>query len=494
MIGSGMKDSRAAIFWAFGVALLVPVWMGTYFPTEDGFAHLAWTEVYRSLAATNSPWAPFYARSVRWNTPNLSYFLLQYALGSVVEPHVAQQLIISLLILAWVGAIHLLSVQLTNTVSLGAFTSLLLIHSSWLYGGYLSFLLGVPPLILALALVGRLVRSNDITKPSLYIALGAIGIIAYYCHLVAAGTFLLLIAIACLKSVRGQPRWVAGLALAGLPAALLVLSYLAGDSLGAGSLRWEPPVKTVERFVGLAFFRGFAAPALGFWLALGLFGAAMAVLCLDAARALARRRIPPVGRFVLVLASALAVLYVVSPEGVGDGYNLKGRFQLILWAWLLPGLPYALSRRSRAVVAAVVALLLAWQIADFSYGVRRFSAVYDAIVARARTIPPGSTIERELDYDHAGFERSFIRVLAHAPEDLAYHCSCVLIAGYHPSTPFYWVSTRSSDTRQAQYHLQISQLPGSPVTLTLVGRDWRLHRARASAVGLSTGSRVVSGR
>jgi hypothetical protein len=465
-----MQGSRAALFWAFGIALLIPVWIGAHFPTEDGFAHLAWTEVYRSLAAPDSPWTPFYTRSAQWNTPNLSYFLLQYTLGAVIEPHVAQRLIITALILSWVGAIHALSVQLTRTISLGAFASLLLIHNSWLYGGYLSFLLSVPPLILALALVVQLVRATDSPKLSLYIVVGTLGIMAYYCHLVASGTFLLLLALACLTLVRGQPRRAAGLALAGLPSVLLVLSYLAADSLGAGGVRWEPPVKTIARFVGLAFFRGFAAPAPGFWLALGLFGAAIAAICLDVARAFAQRRVPAVGRFVLVLAAAFAVLYVVSPEGVGDGYNLKGRFQLILWAWLLPSLPYALSRRSRVVIAAGVTLLLAWQIADFSSSVRRFNTEYDALVAQARTIPAGSTIAWELDYDHAGFERSFIRVLAHAPEDLAYHCGCILIAGYHPSTPFYWVSTRSSDTQQAQYRLQIRQLPGSPVTLTLVSR------------------------
>ena len=83
------------------------------------------------------------------------------------------------------------------------------------------------------------------------------------------------------------------------------------------------------------------------------------------------------------------------------------------------------------------------------------------------SIPPGSTLERTLDYDHAAFDGSFIKVLAHAPEDFAYRCGCVLLAGYHPSTAFYWVRTLAQVNTRPTYRLQIRQMPGGPVTVTV---------------------------
>lgn len=469
------------LFWGFGLALIVPVWMGPHFPSEDALAHLAWTEVYRALGAADSAWHPFYARGVQWNTPNLAYFGLQYALGSVMEPHVAQRLILSGLVAAWVAATYVLSLELTGRVSVGAFASLLLIHSSWLYGGYLGFLTGVPVLLLALALVAR-VTSSSPARGRDFAALAALGAVAYYSHLVSAAVFLLLIGVA-VPFLLGQPRRVAGLALAGVPAAALVASYLLLDSLGSGGMRWEPILKTLARFAGMAFFRGFAAPTPAFWLALAAFAVVVLVLCLDTARRYLAGRAAgaraaaggaPPGRLVLALAGCLALLYVASPDGVGDGYNLKARFQLVMWAWLLPSLTYSGSRPSPAVVVGAVAALLAWQVAEFGKRARRFNASFDAIVARAAALTPGSTLARELDYPHASFDGSFIKVLAHAHEDFAYHCRCVLIDGYHPSTAFYWVRTLRGTEVRPTHIIRILQLPDSPVTVTVEdGARWK---------------------
>src|SRR5687768_12895946 len=104
------RPARSALlFWALALALVVPVWAGTHSPTEDGPAHAHWTAVYRDLGDSASAWAPYLERSVRWNAPNLSYFALQYALTAVLEPHAAQKLIVTLLLLAWAGATALLA-------------------------------------------------------------------------------------------------------------------------------------------------------------------------------------------------------------------------------------------------------------------------------------------------------------------------------------------------------------------------------------------------
>ena len=474
---AGLRATEVApwLFWACGLALVLPVWMGAQFPSEDGLAHLAWTEVYRALGSADSAWRSFYERGAQWNTPNLSYFEFQYALGAVVAPYVAQRLIVSALIVLWVASIYALSVALTGRISLGAFVSLLLIHSSWLYGGYFSFLFGVPALLLSLALVIRIIDPSTLIRRRDYLAIALLGVFAFYSHVVAATTFLLLLIIT-VAFLRRSPRRAAGAAIAAAPAALLLASYLIADSLGSGGMRWEPVTKTIARFVGLAFFRGFAAPSPLFWLALAAFAAIVAVLCLDTVRTHWRRRLDPapdVDRLsvalpiIVTLVACLALLYFVSPDGLGDGYNLKARFQLVMWAWLLPALVYRGRLPSPSVLVAATVALLAWQVTTFAQRAHRFNAAYAVARVRAPSVPPGSTLERTLDYDHASFDGSFIKVLAHAPEDFAYRCGCVLLSGYHPSTAFYWVRTLAQASTRPVYRLQIRQMPGGPMTVTV---------------------------
>ena len=492
------------LFWACGLALVLPVWMGAQFPSEDGLAHLTWTEVYRTLGAAHSVLREFYERGAQWNTPNLSYFGLQYVLGAVVSPYVAQQLIVSALIVGWVASTYALSMALTRRISIGAFVSLLLIHSSWLYGGYFSFLFGVPPLLLSLALVVRIVDPSTLVGRRDFVALCVLGVIAYYSHVVAAAMFLML-SFTTVAFLRRSPRRAVGVAIAAAPVAVLVASYLLADSLGAGGMRWEPVARTVARFVGLAFFRGFAVSSALFWLALTTFAAIVFVLCLDTVRTYRRRdpepapdhdRLSLAAPLIVTLVAWLVVLYAVAPDGIGNGYNLKGRFQLVMWAWLLPALVYRGRLPSPPVLVAGTVALLAWQVTTFAARTYRFNAAYEAALAHAPSVPPGSTFERTLDYDHASFDGSFIKVLAHAPEDFAYRCGCVLLDGYHPSTAFYWVRTLAHANRRAAYRLQIRQMPGGPLTVTVENGSAVTHatmrdgQSSAPAVPPAIASRV----
>jgi hypothetical protein len=251
------------------------------------------------------------------------------------------------------------------------------------------------------------------------------------------------------------------------------MSYFAESSLGGGGLRWEPVGKTVARFVGLAFFRGFAAPTFDFWVALAVFAVTILVLLAAAVRGRWLKAPAPSGpmsRLFAVLAVCLVVLYVVVPDGIGDGYNLKGRLQLIMWAWLLPSLPATKNLTARKAVIVGVAAVLLWQVVAFGTRARAFNASYDRALTAAAALPRGSILDRTSDYDHEVFDGSFIKVLAHAPEDVAYHCGCVLVAGYHPSTAFYWVRTLPTPGVLPAYRVDVRQGSGKDVSITITNR------------------------
>jgi hypothetical protein len=445
------------LFWGLGLALIIPIWMGQHVPTEDGMAHLYWVDVFRQLGHTGSVWEPFYERNVQWNTPNLAYFGAHYALSAIFEAHLALQVFLTLLILCWVASIYYLSISVSGHLGLGAMASLLLIHSSWLYGGFFSLLAGIPMLLVSLGLLAR-IFATQAAPPSIgpFILLAVLGVGSYYSHFVSACLFLVLTLAFVVFFARRSPARAGYLAVALLPVALLCLSYLLKGSSGLGGPRWEPAFETVAKFVGQAYFRGFGAPVPSFWLALAVFEVILLVLCFSVLKSLRGTGLSLHRQVILAVALFLTVVYFLAPDSVGQGGNLKARLQFAMWAWLLPALPFLrLSRRVERVTLAAICLVIGWQVVDFSARARRFNQAYATVLTRAQSLPEGATFRSVLEYDDAGFERSFIRVLAHFAEDLGYHRRGVVVAGYHPAREFYWIRPRSSADSVPEHYLTI---------------------------------------
>lgn len=476
LAGDGNSSGPAAgsdrlmpwLFWIFGLILIVPIWAGQHLPTEDGMAHLYWVDVFRALGHPGSAWEPFYERNVQWNTPNLGFFAIQYALTSVVEPHLALQIGLSLLLLCWIASIRFLAVSVNGKLSLGAMASLLLLHSSWLYGGFFGFLIGIPVLLVSLGILARMFAPDGSVPGvagSFVVAL--LGIAGYYSHLVVAALFLLLGLAFGLFHARRSRRQVVYLGFALLPTGLLSLLYVLGGSSGLGGLKWEAVGESVAKFAGHAFFRGFAAPTLAFWVALALLEGILLALCLSVPPALRRGKTSRLQRLILALAVSLTVVYFIAPDRVGQGGNLKARVQFAMWAWLLPALPFRMSSRVHAGVLVAISAALAWQVAEFTARSKRFNRAYAEVLADAAPLPPGATVRSVMEYRKAKFEQSFIQVLAHFAEDIGYHERAVVVPGYHPDRPFYWVRPRPGADTTPAYRLSIDALPPSSLRLTI---------------------------
>ncbi len=457
------------LYWALSAMLLLPVWVGARFPTEDGPAHVYYTDVYRDLADPSSRFHAYYERSVNWNTPNLSYFWLQYVLAGRVESRTAQRVAVSIILLSSAAVIYLLSLTIAGGITLGALAALLLLHNWFLYSGYFSFLISVPLLLLTTALLaGPLAEETLARRPPAVplTALTVLGVATFYSHLVGAGIFLGLIG---LRVVTGRLplRLRMLVALAGVPTLCLIVSYMMGPSTGEGGMRWLTPTQSASSLAGMWFWHGFAVPGLEYRLRRTLFMVLIALIALITLRALRDGRIAPPMRFVLLVAVSLFVLRLVSPDFIGQGGIMVGRIDLVAWSVLLPGLGYPTPDRWRTPLTALAALLLAWQVTEAALRIQRFNHRYRVVLAQAARVPAGSIIRLYPRYgDTTGrFENSYVKVLTETIHDVAQECGCVVVDAHHPNVPYYWVKQRPRADSVVDFDMTVTE---SPTGLSLV--------------------------
>lgn len=446
-----------ALYWAWSLLLLLPLWLPKYLPTEDGLAHLYWVEVYRALGDPQSIATRFFVPHIALDAPHhMVYFALQLALGGVLEPHLAQKVVVSAIVLSWAAAIWFLSRAVSRDLTLGAFAALLLIHSSWTYNGFFAFMGAIPLVLVTIGILARITDGSTAgDRPGPYATVAILGLLAHYAHFFVGAIFLMVGMLWLAFPWRPRRFRRTYLALALLPTAVFGAWYLAGGTLGAGGLGWEPFVRVLARFFGLAFFRGFAGPTPSYWLALTAFAAVIAFLCWRGVRDMPFRALPPTRRFVFLLAGLLGIGYFFAPASVGEAWPLHGRLQYVALAWLLPCLPSRVTPRARLVVLATVSCLLGWQVATFSARGVRFSRAYEGVLRQADAIPPGATLTSMLQYGAARYEGSFVRVLASLPEDIALRRRAILLNSFFPERPYYWVRPRTRVPPSPDYRIDL---------------------------------------
>jgi hypothetical protein len=429
-----------------------------------------WVEVYRALGDPSHAYHRYFERNVHVFTPfHLAEFGIQYSLAATLSPVLAQKVHASLIVLLWAGALHFLAISLRGHLTLGALTALLLIHSAWLYGGFFGFMGAIPLVLLTLGILARLARgSSRRSPPTLYFGIAVLGVVAYFAHLFVAALFVLLCGLWWLTVTPTHSYRRTPLLFAAAPAALLIVWYLAAGTVGGGGARWEPLPRAAARFAGLAFFRGLAAPQLSFWVALGTLAAVLIALCWTALRARREGLLQPLDRFIVTLGVVATVLFFLAPETVGEAGNFNGRIQLAMWAWLLPALPYALTPKFRLLLTSAAVCLLCWQVVTFSLRARRLAVHYETALEAIEPIPPGATLEAGFPYESARYEGSFLRVLAHLPEDIARRREAALPVSFFPALDFYWVRLKPGVAVQPDFRVNLRHEQGDRFSLVVI--------------------------
>ena len=471
--GASRTRALTIVFWLVGLWLSTPIWMSRHFPAEDAPAHLYWTAVYRDLGSPGNPWVGVYERSVRWNTPNLAYFAIQNSLSGWLDPHTAQRVFLLLLLVCWVASIQRLALAAHGRLTVGAFAALLLFHNWTLYMGFFSYLFGIPALVAGVALLATQRSQASAGANRRLVALAGLAVVAYFAHLVTGVLLVLAILLAAALEWRRSRPAALRLLLTVVAPGILGFSYMLSQPFGQGGPTWVLS-SAVKRFVGFAFWRGFAAPGFAFWLTLAAFAAVSTFLLARAIPTWRRGELGPGARFVLLFGAGLIVVYFLAPLRVGQGGFLNDRIHLALWAVLLPVLGTDLGRRGRVAVLGLVAILLGWQTISYSLRARRFGEQYESLVREAEAIPTGSVIRYVQPYDASHFEGSFVGPFMDGGE-FAFHCRCVLVEDSWQGGPFYWVAILEPNTDRVDYDVWLSAEESAPRGL---------EPAQASGAGL----------
>jgi hypothetical protein len=411
----------AALFVAAALLHLLPVWRVRYIPTVDGPSHLLNAVVQQELARE----APEFARvfEVDWRPhPNWLAQALLRALLAIVRPLYAEKILFSIIILSFLGAAWMLAGLLDEGNRIYAFLALPLTFHLLLQMGFYSYSLGVPLLMISIALWWR----------NRTAAVAAMLVVCYFAHAVPAAMAMLLIATGSLVSRRHRRNL-----LALLPAASLFLWFFL-QPLPGGHWTWK----------GAFLLQPLIVNPLIAWGT--VFGCVFAVLVL-----LSFVLRPAREGTVFIVMTALAVaVFLAAPVSLEEGFVLKARLLIFPFLVALPWLTPRLAKPPLAIAIAIAAAVNVFAIRNAWKECDRQIAGAIAPVAAAethRTFLP-------LVFDHSAAASS-LPVMSHAVEYAAVDRRLVDLSDYEAALGFFPVRYKAGVQRPST--IDIETQPGS---------------------------------
>ena len=383
---SGWRDY--GIVAALLAPVLAAIWTVPWFVTQDGLTHLYNASIIVDSFAADSAFRPYF--EVHWSPlPNWGGHLALIGLLKVVSPWTADRIMMSATLLGFAVAAVWARGRIVGGRASFAAMALAAVSSlsfSWLMG-FAGFQLGAClfPVTLAAWWTGR-----DDLRPGRMIALGALLVLGYFCHLVSLGltacalAFLALFSPPSADAPRARRRRLVRTGLCLIPLVFLGAIYLGLSRQGGpmrpklpapgaflsvsgwlGRLGWVDPISLAMKDVlpfsdRIAPIFALFSPAV--WLAAaGLLGLVAAALGTREAGRRERERL-----VWLALAAILVLGGVFGPDAMGEGHGdyLPQRVALLGLIALIPAIDLG-ARSARpsktgrlATIALTVALVL----------------------------------------------------------------------------------------------------------------------------------------
>ena len=361
-----------ALFAAVAVLHLVPVWRVRLIPTVDGPSHVYNAVVLRELAAGTPEFARVFAVNARPN-PNWLGHALMFLFLFVAKPLVAEKLLLSIVILLFLGGCWRLG-------GVYAFLAMPLTFHLLLQMGFYNYSLGVALMLHAIASWWGKERT---WITALFCALA---------HPLPAAATIVFITIAWLTTDRRWPRLLPLIA----PAVVLIL-FFAQPNRPGGEWTWKGALLFSPLYRVMVLWT-FDPRQLTFGLVLFLVYAALIV----ATMAMDGLRTRPT---FLLLTAVSVVMFLAAPVSVQEGFLLKARLLIFPYLLILPWLTPRLARWPLAAALAIVAVANIVYIRDCW---KRNEKVMEAALAPFAAMAPGRTLlpllaDRSTPYSHLPF-------------------------------------------------------------------------------------------
>ena len=426
-----LRSWVARLFLALALLQLLPVWTPLYFPTSDGPSHLYNAFVMRELVLHHDgPIAQFWAIDWRPHPNILGHVLLAVLLGPF-SAAVAEKILVSAIILLFLGGAWMLAGAADPRGRLYAFLALPFAHHQLLQYGFYNYALSAGIYLVALAVWWE--RRDRPDRQTIAI----VALLTLLCYTAHPSSTLLLIAsigLLWLMTLPGRPlrRHVRHLA-----AFLPVLPLLAWFFLQQRHARvrgWPPLAQrafALARFEILQTFDGVQLK-----LGMALFG--LLVTLIIATIAIERRRREEDAFLVLFL--IVAALFLVAPTDAAGGAFVSERLAILLPLLPLPWLTPRLSRAARATLIAALSLAAVANALFLNKHERAIARRTKAFVRAERAIPANTTVlvlngERQ----PVG---TFLPLLAHASGYVAIERRQVDLDNYEAGTGYFPVTQR----------------------------------------------------
>ena len=317
------------------VVYLLPIWLFTYFPTQDGVSHVYNSQILTEYNSPEYQFRDYY--EINWYPfPNwLSHFSLA-VLMFIFPALIAEKIFLSLYVILFPLAIY----YFLNAVQHGRHT-LVILSFTFVYNylflmGFYNFAISVPLFFLAL---GYWWKHKDDLNRNRIILLNLLIVIIYFAHLISYAFILFSIALLALLHFKRDFKRILITGCSVLPAAMLLLVYLPTSDLLAG----EPPEfgfgrvgELFANLIGMHVLISYTEPPSWISVAISAFLIFLVGVTFWQNRKGTTAEHPGQKAF-LYLAVVLLGLYFILPNSIGPGGWVNDRLAILatlaIFAW-----------------------------------------------------------------------------------------------------------------------------------------------------------------
>ncbi len=342
---------KRLLIFCLVIVHILPVWLFTYFPSQDGPCHLYNAYV---LTALNQEQTPLLGELYQLNTkffPNWLTHLVLAALMFVVSPLIAEKILLSMI----VALVPLSLFYFINSINRGrdsyGFLGFLFSYNYLLHMGFWNFCLSVSLYFFTL---GFFWRHKEQIRIGPIVSINLLCMLIYFCHIISFALLLLSISLLAVTLYYRNPLHVAKLLGCILPwygvMANYLLSSTAEQSRAYGGKQWLLDfflnIKSLVYYTDAHQF----ITRIVFGLLTILFIATIYIRVRK--KTLFNHTFP-----FMLLCAVLTVIFFLAPWKIGTGAVINDRIHLFIFPVLLPFLHESNSRFIRRGLIAIMILL-----------------------------------------------------------------------------------------------------------------------------------------